>query len=159
MGADLGNKLRKATRFLTDVVSRFPSASSYSFDSREPSYQPLQTRVPEESPTCDGSSSSLDDRSLRPGDGAHIQVPQGFLPVLIGPDYRTCYVICTSLLYHPLLGELLNLSAEEFGYGDRGALKLPCDSSHFEEVLQRISNGERSSIALAQPFVHSIHYI
>ncbi|KAI5074139.1 hypothetical protein GOP47_0010100 [Adiantum capillus-veneris] len=44
--------------------------------------------------------------------------PKGFLPVLLGPDYSTCYVIRTALLAHPLVAPVLHMSAREFGYAE-----------------------------------------
>ena len=65
-------------------------------------------------------------------------VPKGCLPVYVGQDILIRFVIDASVLSHPLLAELLEASAHEFGYEHTGALRIPCDVSLFEKILNRI---------------------
>jgi hypothetical protein len=52
-------------------------------------------------------------------------VPKGFLPVYVGKDILTRFVIDVSVLNHPLFAELLEASVEEFGYEHRELSGFP----------------------------------
>ena len=67
-------------------------------------------------------------------------IPKGSLPVYVGQDILIRFVIDASVLSHPLLAELLEASAHEFGYEHTGALRIPCDVLLFERILNRIDS-------------------
>jgi SAUR family protein len=67
-------------------------------------------------------------------------VPKGFLPVYVGKDIPTRFVIDVSVLNHPLFAELLEASVEEFGYEHQGALRIRCDVFLFERILILINS-------------------
>ncbi|RWV87689.1 hypothetical protein GW17_00050292 [Ensete ventricosum] len=37
---------------------------------------------------------------------------------------------------HPCFVSLLEMAAQEFGYRQKGVLRIPCDAQHFEQVLK-----------------------
>ena len=72
-------------------------------------------------------------------------VPKGSLPVDVGKDFLMRFVIDASLLNHPLFAELLEASVEEFGYEQNGVLRIPCDVSLFERILNLINSSHLAS--------------
>ena len=67
-------------------------------------------------------------------------VPKGCLPVYVGQDILIRFVIDVGVLSHPLLAELLEASAHEFGYEHNGALRIRCDVLLFERILNLINS-------------------
>jgi SAUR family protein len=67
-------------------------------------------------------------------------VPKGSLPVDVGRDNLTRFVIDVSVLNHPLFAELLEASVEEFGYEHQRVLRIPCDVFLFERILNLINS-------------------
>lgn len=67
-------------------------------------------------------------------------VPQGHLPVYVG-DEMARYVVSAELLNHPIFVRLLNKSAQEYGYEQKGALRIPCHVVVFERVLEALHLG------------------
>lgn len=61
-------------------------------------------------------------------------VPRGYLAVYVGPEMRR-FVIPASFLAVPAMRALMERAAEEFGYGQRGGLRIPCEEAAFEEIL------------------------
>ncbi|KAL5554228.1 hypothetical protein UlMin_041629 [Ulmus minor] len=91
---------------------------------------------------CDSSNESLligkmSDGQPR-GSGASEQVPKGFLVVYVGPELRR-FVIPMSCLSMPDFRALMDKVAEEYGFEQKGALELPCDEEHFQQILLRCS--------------------
>lgn len=52
------------------------------------------------------------------------------------------FVISASFLNHPIFAELLQKSAQEYGYQQKGGLKIPCDVMLFEHVICLLNNQE-----------------
>ncbi|GLJ24255.1 hypothetical protein SUGI_0462460 [Cryptomeria japonica] len=67
-------------------------------------------------------------------------VPKGYLPVYVGKDVCVRFVIEAKVVNQPLFAQLLQTSAEEFGYEQTGALRIPCDIVLFETILNQIKN-------------------
>ncbi|KAL3643143.1 Auxin-responsive protein saur72 [Castilleja foliolosa] len=67
-------------------------------------------------------------------------VPQGHLPVYVGDEMER-FVVSADLLNHPIFVELLNKSAQEYGYEQKGVLRIPCHVFIFERVLEALSYG------------------
>ncbi|XP_047963908.1 auxin-responsive protein SAUR50-like [Salvia hispanica] len=61
-------------------------------------------------------------------------VPAGHVAVSVGPTCKR-FVIRATHLNHPILRKLLARAEEEFGFSNTGPLAIPCDESHFEEIL------------------------
>ncbi|KAJ6414959.1 hypothetical protein OIU84_003874 [Salix udensis] len=74
-------------------------------------------------------------------------VPAGHFPVYVGLDQDTTekFIVNAELLHHPLFIELLHRSEEEYGYAQRGVLRIPVDVVVFERVLESVKQGEGCS--------------
>ncbi|KAH7842520.1 hypothetical protein Vadar_006296 [Vaccinium darrowii] len=70
-------------------------------------------------------------------------VPGGHLPVYVGEGMER-FVVSAELLNHPMFMKLLNKSAQEYGYEQKGVLHIPCHVLVFERVLEalRVGDGE-----------------
>ncbi|XP_044956064.1 auxin-responsive protein SAUR71-like [Hordeum vulgare subsp. vulgare] len=78
---------------------------------------------------------SLSDRVSDSNNGG---VPRGCVPVLvvgIGNEECERFVVRVEALRHPLLAELLEMAAQEFGYKQEGILRVPCAVHQFRKAL------------------------
>lgn len=75
-------------------------------------------------------------------DCCYTDVPEGYLPVYVGMKELRRFVISASFLNHPIFAELLQKSAQEYGYEQKGGLKIPCDVMLFEHVICLLKNKE-----------------
>ncbi|GFP92132.1 indole-3-acetic acid-induced protein arg7 [Phtheirospermum japonicum] len=64
------------------------------------------------------------------------------------------FVVSAELLNHPVFVELLNKSAQEYGYEQKGVLRIPCHVFLFERVLEALSVGGEARDA--QELINSI---
>ncbi|KAF3325592.1 auxin-induced protein 6B-like protein [Carex littledalei] len=62
-------------------------------------------------------------------------VPKGCFAVCVGEQMKR-YVVPTECLSHVSFVDLLREAEEEFGFEQEGVLRIPCDVSVFESVLQ-----------------------
>ncbi|XP_051128772.1 auxin-responsive protein SAUR71-like [Andrographis paniculata] len=67
-------------------------------------------------------------------------VPEGHLPVYVGEEMER-FVVNAELLNHPIFVRLLNKSAQEYGYEQKGVLRIPCHVFLFERVLEALRHG------------------
>ncbi|KAK4439566.1 Auxin-responsive protein SAUR72 [Sesamum alatum] len=67
-------------------------------------------------------------------------VPEGHLPVYVGEEMER-FVVSAELLNHPIFVKLLNKSAQEYGYEQKGVLRIPCHVFLFERVLEALRTG------------------
>ncbi|XP_030527179.1 auxin-responsive protein SAUR72 [Rhodamnia argentea] len=81
-------------------------------------------------------------RMRRSGTGA-AAVPQGHVPVYVGEEMER-FVVSAEMLNHPVFIGLLNRSAQEYGYEQKGALRIPCHVVVFERVLESLLLGHDS---------------
>lgn len=88
-------------------------------------------------PAADGPTRR--QRLFRPSRSSEA-VPQGHLPVYVGDEMER-FVVSAELLNHPIFVELLNKSAQEYGYGQKGALRIPCHVIAFERFLEGLRLG------------------
>ncbi|KAK1367275.1 Auxin-responsive protein SAUR72 [Heracleum sosnowskyi] len=70
-------------------------------------------------------------------------VPEGHLPVYVG-DESARFIVSAELLNHPIFIMLLNKSAQEYGYEQKGVLRIPCRVFVFERVLEALRIDEVS---------------
>ena len=70
-------------------------------------------------------------------------VPVGHLPVYVGDEMER-FIVSAELINHPIFIQLLNKSAQEYGYEQKGVLRIPCDVVDFEKVLRALKLGEIS---------------
>ncbi|GAA0172816.1 hypothetical protein LIER_41409 [Lithospermum erythrorhizon] len=81
--------------------------------------------------------------SVRRGGGKRTNggdVPEGHLPVYVGEEMER-FIVNAELLNHPIFVKLLNKSAQEYGYEQEGALRIPCHVFVFERVLEALRLG------------------
>jgi SAUR family protein len=74
-----------------------------------------------------------------------IRVPKGYLPIVLvhgdddeggaGTTTETWVLVRVSDLKEPCMAALLEAAEEQFGYGQQGVLKVPCDAQRFDHVL------------------------
>lgn len=64
---------------------------------------------------------------------------KGYVPVVVGGEgVRERFLVPTQLLGHPTIVALLEMSANEFGYGQEGVLQIPCEPQSFREILKSL---------------------
>ncbi|KAK7313211.1 hypothetical protein VNO77_37750 [Canavalia gladiata] len=73
----------------------------------------------------------------------HVGVPVGHVPVYVGEEMER-FVVSAELLNHPVFVKLLNRSAQEYGYEQKGVLRIPCHVIVFERVLEALRLGRYS---------------
>ena len=65
----------------------------------------------------------------------HDRARKGKVPVLVGEgEEMERLLIPTTLIKHPYIAALLEMSANEFGYQQQGALKIPCDAECLRSI-------------------------
>ncbi|KAL1556054.1 Auxin-responsive protein saur72 [Salvia divinorum] len=72
-------------------------------------------------------------------------VPEGHLPVYVGEEMER-FVVSAELLNHPIFVTLLNRSAQEYGYEQKGVLRIPCHVLVFERVLEALRVGDAQDL-------------
>ncbi|KAK4794569.1 hypothetical protein SAY86_012563 [Trapa natans] len=70
-------------------------------------------------------------------------VPAGHVPIYVGEEMER-FLVYAELLNHPVLAGLLDKSAQEYGYEQKGALRIPCHVAVFERILEALRLGEES---------------
>nr|KYP67643.1 Indole-3-acetic acid-induced protein ARG7 [Cajanus cajan] len=68
-------------------------------------------------------------------------VPAGHVAVCVGSS-STRFVVRATHLNHPVFKNLLLQAEEEYGFGNHGPLTIPCDESHFQQLIRFISRSE-----------------
>ncbi|KAK2972019.1 hypothetical protein RJ640_005039 [Escallonia rubra] len=96
-----------------------------------------ETRSADRRPESFRAAAAKQRRSGRGG------VPEGHLPVYVGEEMER-FVVSAELLNHPVFVRLLNKSAQEYGYEQRGVLRIPCHVLVFERVLEALRIGDMS---------------
>lgn len=84
--------------------------------------------------------------------------PRGYVPMLIGRGKeRESVLVHTNLFKHPCFVVLLEMAAEEFGYDQRGILRIPCSVELFLSVINAVEKAKSwhfvLSLSLLSPFL------
>lgn len=78
------------------------------------------------------------DQSLRAGllvdGGEAAAVPKGYFAVYVGAEARR-FVVPMGYLRQPAFRALMELAAEEFGFGQAGGLRIPCREDDFVAIV------------------------
>ncbi|XP_010941602.1 auxin-responsive protein SAUR71 [Elaeis guineensis] len=74
------------------------------------------------------------------GGGRRRKVPEGYVPVYVGEEMKR-FEVRAELLGRPAFVELLRRSAQEYGYDQRGVLRIPCPVPLFRQVLYFLASG------------------
>ncbi|KAK8476567.1 hypothetical protein V6N13_142599 [Hibiscus sabdariffa] len=67
-------------------------------------------------------------------------VPEGHVPIYVGEEMEL-FVVKAELLNHPVFIALLDRSAQEYGYDQKGVLHIPCHVLVFERVMEALRLG------------------
>jgi len=79
-------------------------------------------------------SSSREVLALLPGDDG--RVPRGYVPmVLVGGGEERRIMVRVEMLGEPCMAAVLEMAAQQFGYGQRGVLRIPCGADRFQQML------------------------
>ncbi|MBA0776359.1 hypothetical protein Gotri_011362 [Gossypium trilobum] len=62
------------------------------------------------------------------------------VPIYVGEEMEL-FVVNAELLNHPVFIALLNKSAQEYGYEQKGVLHIPCHVLVFERVMEALRLG------------------
>ncbi|KAM7269765.1 hypothetical protein ACFE04_025262 [Oxalis oulophora] len=120
-----------------------------------PNYSPLRSdRSTADSSRVSGRTSSfraviskaaaVRRRAVKISASSSASVPEGCVPVYVGDEMER-FVVSAELLNHPVFIELLNKSAQEYGYEQQGALRIPCGVLVFERVMEDLRLGIEST--------------
>lgn len=76
----------------------------------------------------------------RAGDGRGTAMPRGYVPMrLVGDgedeEQETAVLVPVALLKEPGMVELLEMAERQYGYGQPGVLRIPCDARRFEQLM------------------------
>ncbi|CAL9215233.1 unnamed protein product [Arabidopsis halleri] len=82
-------------------------------------------------------------------------VPAGHVPVYVGEEMER-FVVSAELMNHPIFVGLLNRSAQEYGYAQKGVLHIPCHVLVFERVVETLRLGAFEESGEVQDFVASL---
>nr|XP_051220399.1 auxin-responsive protein SAUR40-like [Lolium perenne] len=66
------------------------------------------------------------------------KIPRGYIPmVLVGDEgeEEERVMVHVRMLTEPHVLDLLEMSAQQFGYGQRGVLRVPCGVERFEQTV------------------------
>ncbi|KAK4784144.1 hypothetical protein SAY86_018512 [Trapa natans] len=79
---------------------------------------------------------------------------KGYVPLMIGKDDETMerLAVRTKIIDHPHIANLLESSADEFGYSQQGPVKIRCDPDLFKQMVRRISKETRLDRSFSFPF-------
>jgi SAUR family protein len=81
------------------------------------------------------------------GDGG--RTPKGYVPiVLVGDGDEGCaeerVLVHVAMLKEPCMEGLLEMAAQQFGYGQQGVLRIPCDARQFHQMMVSVHGKSRS---------------
>ncbi|OEL30218.1 hypothetical protein BAE44_0008770 [Dichanthelium oligosanthes] len=77
---------------------------------------------------------SLMSAALLDGADELAAVPKGYFAVYVGAEARR-FVVPTSYLRQPAFRDLMERAAEEFGFAQAGAIRIPCQEEDFEATV------------------------
>nr|CAB3477470.1 unnamed protein product [Digitaria exilis] len=67
------------------------------------------------------------------------RIPKGYLPIVLvredEGDAETRVLVRVKDLKEPCMDALLEMAEQQFGYGQQGVLRVPCDTQRFEHVV------------------------
>lgn len=83
--------------------------------------------------------------------GVVAEMKAGYVPVLVGKsggggEAATRFLVPVGLLNDPCMEALLELAADEMGYGQEGVLSIPCDADFFRRVVTAIPSANKANL-------------
>ena len=76
------------------------------------------------------------------------KVPKGYIPLaLVGEDGNgeERVLVRIGALKEPCMAALLEMAAQQFGYGQPGILKIPCDSQQFHRMVTAMCSQSKAT--------------
>ncbi|CAO2170477.1 unnamed protein product [Urochloa humidicola] len=75
------------------------------------------------------------------------RIPKGYLPIVLVRDDKagneeTRVLVRVKDLKEPCMAALLELAEQQFGYGQHGVLRVPCDEERFDHVVNMARKSE-----------------
>ncbi|CAO2183515.1 unnamed protein product [Urochloa humidicola] len=75
------------------------------------------------------------------------RIPKGYLPIVLVRDDKagneeTRVLVRVKDLKEPCIAALLELAEQQFGYGQQGVLRVPCDEQRFDHVVNMTRKSE-----------------
>ncbi|KAK7824342.1 auxin-responsive protein SAUR72 [Quercus suber] len=134
-------------RKLISKLSRVADSSQYALLRSADTRRVANAHAPQQHPSSRRASSfraKLSRRRSSSSSSSASVVPEGHVPVYVGDEMER-FVISAELLNHPVFVNLLNKSAQEYGYDQKGALRIPCHVLVFERVLEALRLGHDHS--------------
>eukprot|EP01018_Ginkgo_biloba_P026898 Gb_31036 [translate_table: standard] len=90
----------------------------------------------------DTSDEDIDSRGVS-GSILRSNVPKGYMAVYVGKELRR-FVIPTVYMNHSVFRVLLDKTADEFGFDQKGGLIIPCETLFFEHLIWLLNNNDPS---------------
>jgi SAUR family protein len=77
------------------------------------------------------------------------RTPKGYVPImLVGDGEEGCaeerVLVHVAMLREPCMEGLLEMAAQQFGYGQKGVLRIPCDARQFHQMMVSVHGKSRS---------------
>ncbi|EHA8587805.1 auxin-responsive protein SAUR71-like [Cocos nucifera] len=69
------------------------------------------------------------------------RIPKGYVPMLVGSEEGEVerFLVHVRVLNDPCIVPLLDMAAQEYGYGQQGILRIPCHAQQFRHAVYVIS--------------------
>ncbi|ONM55581.1 Auxin responsive protein [Zea mays] len=102
--------------------------------------------------TAKAMASCVTTGAVRDDDGNKQRIPKGYIPLVLVRDgegeggSETRILVRVRDLREPCMAVLLEMAEEQFGYGQQGVLKVPCDAQRFHHV---VAMARKSKVASA----------
>ncbi|CAL9169023.1 unnamed protein product [Musa hybrid cultivar] len=113
------------------------------------------SRVADSSVYCPPQTAKGGHRSSKGEERRRRQVPEGHVPVCVGEEMER-FAVPAELLGRPAFLELLRRSAQEYGYEQRGVLRIPCPVPLFRRLLLLSSYSSSGAVAVADPALEEL---
>ncbi|XP_042385831.1 auxin-responsive protein SAUR71-like [Zingiber officinale] len=82
-------------------------------------------------------------------------VPWGHVPVHVGEEMEW-FAVRVELLGRPAFIALLRRSAQQYGYGQRGVLRIPCPVPLFRRLLRLLSSSSSAAVFATDPALEEL---
>nr|XP_051211881.1 auxin-responsive protein SAUR40-like [Lolium perenne] len=75
------------------------------------------------------------------------RTPKGYVPIVLVGDEGCAeerVLVHVAMLKEPCMEGLLEMAAQQFGYGQQGVLRIPCDARQFHQMMVSVHGKSRS---------------
>ncbi|KAM0852418.1 hypothetical protein ACQ4PT_051775 [Festuca glaucescens] len=74
------------------------------------------------------------------------RTPKGYVPIVLvgdGDMAEERVLVHVATLREPCMEGLLEMAAQQFGYGQQGVLRIPCDARQFHQMMVSVHSKSR----------------